>query len=48
MNGRLYDPVLRRFLQADPIIQAPHNAQSRNRYSYGSSINLSFGDPSGF
>ena len=34
MNGRLYDPVIGRFLQADPIIQAPHNAQSHNRYSY--------------
>ena len=48
MNGRLYDPVLGRFLQADPIIQAPHNAQSHNRYSYVLNNPLSFTDPSGF
>lgn len=48
MNGRLYDPVLGRFLQPDPIIQAPHNAQSHNRYSYVLNNPLSFTDPSGF
>jgi RHS repeat-associated protein len=48
MNGRIYDPVLGRFLQADPIIQAPHNAQSHNRYSYVMNNPLSFTDPSGF
>ena len=48
MNGRLYDPVLGRFLQADPVIQAPHNAQSHNRYSYVLNNPLSFTDPSGF
>jgi len=48
MNGRLYDPVLGRFLQADPIIQAPHNAQSHNRYAYVMNNPLSFSDPSGF
>ena len=48
MNGRLYDPVFGRFLQADPIIQAPHNAQSHNRYSYVLNNPLSFTDPSGF
>ncbi len=48
MNGRLYDSVLGRFLQADPVIQAPHNAQSHNRYSYVLNNPLSFTDPSGF
>ncbi len=48
MNGRLYDPVLGRFLQADPIIQAPHNVQSHNRYVYVLNNPLSFTDPSGF
>ena len=48
MNGRLYDPVIGRFLQADPTIQAPHNAQSHNRYSYVLNNPLSFTDPSGF
>jgi RHS repeat-associated protein len=48
MNGRLYDATLGRFLQADPIIQAPHNAQSHNRYAYVLNNPLSFTDPSGF
>jgi RHS repeat-associated protein len=48
MNGRIYDPVIGRFLQADPIVQAPHNAQSHNRYSYVVNNPLSFTDPSGF
>ena len=34
MNGRIYDPTLGRFLQADPHIQAPTNSQNYNRYSY--------------
>lgn len=34
MNGRLYDPVLGRFLSPDNFVQMPDNAQSYNRYSY--------------
>ena len=41
MNGRVYDPVLARFLSADPHIQDPGNLQSWNRYSYVLN-NLSF------
>jgi RHS repeat-associated protein len=48
MGGRIYDPVLGRFLQADPIIQAPKNSQSFNRYSYVFNNPLSYTDPSGF
>lgn len=48
MNGRVYDPILGRFLSADPIIQAPGNLQSFNRYSYVLNNPLSFTDPSGF
>jgi RHS repeat-associated protein len=33
MNGRIYDPKLGRFLQADPVIQAPKDGQNLNRYS---------------
>jgi len=48
MNGRIYDAVLGRFMQADPIIQAPGNSQSYNRYAYVFNNPLSFTDPSGF
>ena len=48
MNGRIYDPKLGRFLQADPIIQAPKNSQSLNRYTYVLNNPLSYTDPSGY
>ena len=48
MNGRVYDPLLGRFLSADPHIQYPLNLQSHNRYSYVLNNPLSYTDPSGF
>ena len=48
MGGRVYDPVLGRFTSADPIVQAPSNSQSYNRYSYCINNPLSLTDPSGF
>jgi hypothetical protein len=48
MNGRIYDPTLGRFLQADPFIQAPNNSQSFNRYSYVLNNPMSYTDPSGY
>ena len=48
MNGRIYDPTLGRFLQADPFIQAPYNTQSLNRYSYVLNNPLNATDPSGY
>jgi RHS repeat-associated protein len=48
MNGRIYDPTIGRFLQADPFIQAPTNSQSYNRYSYVLNNPLSYTDPSGY
>ena len=48
MNGRIYDPTLGRFLQADPHIQAPMNSQNYNRYSYVLNNPLSYTDPSGY
>jgi len=48
MNGRIYDPRLGRFLQADPVVQAPKNSQSLNRYSYVLNNPLSYTDPSGY
>ena len=34
MNGRLYDPVVGRFLSPDPFVQSPEFSQNFNRYSY--------------
>jgi hypothetical protein len=48
MNGRIYDPLLGRFLSADIAIQAPGNLQSYNRYSYVMNNPLTLTDPSGF
>lgn len=47
MNGRIYDPKLARFLQADPFIQAATNTQNYNRYSYVLNNPLNATDPSG-
>jgi len=48
MNGRVYDPKISRFLSADPLVQAPNNLQSLNRYSYVMNNPMAFTDPSGF
>ncbi|WP_312751093.1 RHS repeat-associated core domain-containing protein [Epilithonimonas hominis] len=34
MNARIYDPVLRKFLSPDNLVQDPYNTQSYDRYSY--------------
>ncbi len=48
MNGRIYDPVLGRFLSADLVVQCPDRSQSYNRYSYVNNNPLSLFDPSGY
>ena len=48
MNGRVYDPLIGRFLSADPFVQFPSNLQSLNRYSYVLNNPMSYTDPSGF
>jgi RHS repeat-associated protein len=48
MNGRVYDPQLGRFLQADPFIQTPTRLQSWNPYSYVDNNPLRYNDPSGY
>lgn len=47
MNGRLYDPLLGRFLSTDNFVQEPGSTQSFNRYSYCLNNPLKYTDPSG-
>lgn len=47
MNGRVYDPILSRYLSADPFVQFPKHSQSLNHYSYVLSNPLSLVDPNG-
>ena len=47
MNGRVYDPLIGRFMSADPNIQAPGMLQSYNRYAYVMNNPLNLTDPSG-
>lgn len=47
MNGRLYDPILHRFLQPDNYVQDPDNTQNYNRYGYVLNNPLKYTDPSG-
>jgi RHS repeat-associated protein len=47
MNGRIYDPVLRRFLSPDNYVQEPHSTQSYNRFVYVYNNPLLYKDPSG-
>ena len=48
MDGRIYDPVVGRFLSPDPFVQSPGFTQSLNRYAYCLNNPLSLVDPSGY
>ena len=47
MNGRVYDPMLARFLSPDPYVQMPDYTQNFNRYSYCLNNPFKYTDPSG-
>jgi len=47
MNGRLYDPVIGRFLSPDNYVQNPGFTQNYNRYSYALNNPLKYKDPTG-
>jgi len=48
MNGRVYDPLLGRFMTADPFVPDPADRQSFNRYSYVLNKPMGAIDPEGF
>jgi RHS repeat-associated protein len=48
MNGRIYDPVLARFTQADPFVPDATHLQAYNRYSYVYNNPLRYADPTGY
>lgn len=48
MNGRIYNPLIGRFVSADPILSDPTNGQSYNRYSYVLNNPANLTDPTGF
>ncbi|WP_268225813.1 glycohydrolase toxin TNT-related protein, partial [Sinomicrobium oceani] len=47
MNGRLYDPVMHRFLMPDNYVQDHFNTQFFNRYGYALNNPLIYTDPTG-
>ncbi len=48
MNGRIYDPLVGRFMSADPYVQAPTDLRTFNRYSYVWNNPLKGFDPTGY
>jgi RHS repeat-associated protein len=48
MNGRIYDPLVARFLSGDPFIQDPVDGQNYNRYTYVLNNPTNNTDPTGF
>jgi hypothetical protein len=47
MNGRVYDPVIGRFLSTDPLVSVAGSSQSLNPYSYVQNRPLALTDPTG-
>jgi RHS repeat-associated protein len=47
MNGRVYNPILGRFLSPDPYVQAPDYPNNFNRYAYALNNPLIYTDPDG-
>lgn len=48
MNGRVFEPVLGRFISADPFMPGILGSQAPNRYAYVGNRPHVFTDPSGF
>jgi RHS repeat-associated protein len=48
MNGRVFDPLVGRFLSVDPLIGELADSQQVNPYAYAANRPLSLTDPSGY
>jgi len=48
MQGRIYDPKLGRFAQADPFVSNARDTQAYNRYAYVNNAPLHHTDPTGY
>jgi RHS repeat-associated protein len=48
LNGRVYDPLVGRFLSGDPFVQDAHNGQNYNRYTYVLNNPTNLTDPTGY
>ncbi|MET3109515.1 RHS repeat-associated protein, partial [Oxalobacteraceae bacterium GrIS 1.18] len=48
LNGRVYDPLVGKFLSPDPHVTDPVNGQSYNRYAYVLNNPMNLTDPTGF
>ena len=48
MNGRVYDPLIARFVSGDPLVSDPMNGQGYNRYTYVLNNPTNLRDPTGF
>jgi RHS repeat-associated protein len=48
MNGRIYDPLVGRFMSSDPFIDNASDLQNYNRYAYVRNNPLAITDPSGY
>jgi len=48
LNGRVYDPLIGKFLSGDPLVADPKNGQNYNRYAYVLNNPMNATDPTGF